>query len=155
MYRRVIIILIVLVGISVSGLSIRSEDLDQDKYINVEIKGEVERPGVYELKLGSKLSDLLDQAGLKKDGDTSQYSLNSVLYNSEVIVIGKHKKDLISINSADLEELMSLPGIGKSIAQRIIDYRNIYGSFNYLEELKNVNGIGDGKFNKIREYICL
>ena len=46
MYRRVIIILIVLVGISVSGLSIRSEDLDQDKYINVEIKGKVERPGV-------------------------------------------------------------------------------------------------------------
>ncbi|MBP5279903.1 MAG: ComEA family DNA-binding protein [Erysipelotrichaceae bacterium] len=123
--------------------------------MSVEIKGEVVNPGVYELILGSTLEDLFKEAGLKSDADTSMYAHSEVLHNSQVIVIKKHKSDLISINTADLDQLITLPGIGKSIAQRIIDYRNLYGSFNYLEELKNVNGIGDGKFNKIKEYICL
>ena len=155
MYRRLIIILVSLLIVLFNVINIRKDDLQEDKYIKVEIKGEVERPGIYELKLGSKLEDLFNVAVIREDGDISQYSLNTVLYNSQVIVIGKHKDDLISINTADLKQLMSLPGIGESIARRIIEYRNTYGSFNYLEELKNVNGIGDVKFNKIKEYICL
>ena len=155
MYRRLIIILVSLLIVLLNVINIRKDDLQEDKYIKVEIKGEVERPGIYELKLGSKLEDLFNEAVIREDGDISQYSLNTVLYNSQVIVIGKHKDDLISINTADLKQLMSLPGIGESIARRIIEYRNTYGSFNYLEELKNVNGIGDVKFNKIKEYICL
>ena len=155
MYRRLIAFAIVLLSIFLSGIIIEKEDLNKEKYISVEIKGEVENPGVYELILGSTLEDLFKEAGLKSDADTSMYAYSEVLHNSQVIVIKKHKSDLISINTADLDQLITLPGIGKSIAQRIIDYRNLYGSFNYLEELKNVNGIGDGKFNKIKEYICL
>ena len=155
MYRRLIAFAIVLLSIFLSGIVIEKEDLNKEKYISVEIKGEVVNPGVYELILGSTLEDLFKEAGLKSDADTSMYAYSEVLHNSQVIVIKKHKSDLISINTADLDQLITLPGIGKSIAQRIIDYRNLYGSFNYLEELKNVNGIGDGKFNKIKEYICL
>lgn len=155
MYRRLIAFAIVLLSIFLSGIVIEKEDLNKEKYISVEIKGEVENPGVYELILGSTLEDLFKEAGLKSDADTSMYAYSEVLHNSQVIVVKKHKNDLISINTADLDQLITLPGIGKSIAQRIIDYRNLYGSFNYLEELKNVNGIGDGKFNKIKEYICL
>lgn len=150
-----IIIIIALVMVLMNAADIQSEDLSKERYITVEIKGEIEKPGIYELILGSSLQDLLDIAILKEDADTSQYSLNTVLYNSQVIVIGRHRNDLISINSADLDELITLPGIGSSIAQRIIDYRNTYGSFNNLEELMNVKGIGYGKFNKIKEYICL
>ena len=132
-----------------------SEDLDEDRFIEVEIKGEVENPGIYQLKLGSSIKDLFDMATLKEDAEVSQYSFNSILYNCQVIVVGKQKNKLISINSAEYDELITLPGIGPSLARRIIEYRKIYGSFNNLEELKNVNGIGESKFNKIREYICL
>ncbi len=155
MYRRLIIILITAMMISLSGVNLKKQDLNNDRYIQVEIRGEVENPGIYELKLGSSLDDLLERAVVKKDGDISQYALNMILHNTQVIVIGKTRSDLISINTAALEELTSLPGIGEKIAQRIIDYRNTYGCFNYLEELMNVNGIGENKFNKIREHICL
>ena len=65
------------------------------------------------------------------------------------------KQKLISINSADIDELCSLPGIGPSIAQRIIDYRNDIGSFLNIEQIKEVKGIGDGKFERIKELITL
>ena len=155
MYWRVILLLTMTILISSLIVNIEREDPSKDRYISVEVKGEVKDPGIYEMKLGSTLADLLNEAHLKEEGDTSQYSLNTVLYNKQVIVIGKHKDGLLSINSADLYELVSLPGIGPSIAEKIIEYRNIYGSFNNLEELMNVNGIGYGKFSKLKEYICL
>lgn len=61
--------------------------------------------------------------------------------------------ELISINSASAETLRSIPGIGEVIARRIIDYRNQFGSFEDLEDLKRVNGIGDKKIEIIKRYI--
>ncbi len=155
MYRRLTVFLIALVSVFFSGINITNENFNEERFIEVEIKGEVENPGIYQLKLGSSIKDLFDRAILKDDAEVSQYSFNTVLYNSQVIVVGKHKNKLVSINAAQLEELMTLPGIGEALAERIIDYRRIYGSFNNLEELKNVNGIGENKYNKIKEYICL
>lgn len=62
---------------------------------------------------------------------------------------------LININTASVEELMTLDGIGEVIAQRIVDYRNEHGKFNSIEEIKNVSGIGDKKFEKIKDRICV
>ena len=61
----------------------------------------------------------------------------------------------VNINTADLEELKSLPGIGDVIAQNIIDYREENGSFTQLEDLKNVTRIGDKIFESISESITL
>ena len=61
---------------------------------------------------------------------------------------------LISLNSATKEELQTLPGIGPSIAQRIIDYRES-STFQTLEQIKDVKGIGEALFNKIKDKICL
>ena len=78
------------------------------------------------------------------------------LYHKEVIVIPKKKKKpLISINSAEIEELVLLPGIGEKTAEKIIEYRIQYGSFLKLEDIMNVNGIGKAKYEKIKEYISL
>lgn len=61
----------------------------------------------------------------------------------------------VNINTADLSQLKTLPGIGDSTAQKIIDYRKENGKFNLIEDIKNVKGIGDSKFEKIKEYITI
>ena len=61
----------------------------------------------------------------------------------------------VNINTADLTELCRLPGIGESKAQAILDYRDENGPFTYPEEIKNVNGIGDGIYEKIAPQIIL
>lgn len=61
----------------------------------------------------------------------------------------------ISINTADKADFMALPGIGEVLALRIIAYREEHGSFTYLEELMNVEGIGEGRMEEIMEYITI
>ena len=62
---------------------------------------------------------------------------------------------LLNLNEATKEELESLPGIGRVLAQRILDYREAYGDFLALEELTNVEGIGEGKLEEIRDLITV
>ena len=64
-------------------------------------------------------------------------------------------KGKININKASVDELKLLPGIGETLAERIIAYRNEHGDFQSVEEIKNVNGIGDGKMAQIIKYITV
>lgn len=68
---------------------------------------------------------------------------------------GNSKSGLININTANETELDSLPGIGPSIAAKIINYREENGDFASIEDIKNVNGIGDSKFEELRDLICV
>ena len=61
----------------------------------------------------------------------------------------------MNINSANQEELETLPGVGPALAVRIIEYRNSNGKFEKVEDVQNVKGIGDSKFTNIKEYICI
>ncbi len=61
----------------------------------------------------------------------------------------------ININEADLQDLISIPGIGAKTANAIIEYRHTHGPFQSIEEIKNVKGIGDKKFNRIKNYIVV
>lgn len=93
--------------------------------------------------------------GLLENGDDSSLSYTQVLKDKDVIVIPEKKEQpKISINSATQEELQTLSGIGPSIASRIIEYRK-NNTFQTLEQIKEVKGIGDGLFNKIKDDICL
>nr|WP_300939992.1 helix-hairpin-helix domain-containing protein [uncultured Dubosiella sp.] len=77
--------------------------------------------------------------------------------HDELIVIPTRNEQtarLVSINTATSEELQTLSGIGPAMAQRIIDYRQAQ-PFQTLEEIKNVKGIGEKMFEKIKEHICL
>lgn len=123
--------------------------------MQVEIKGAIQNPGVYTLKRNSSISSLIQMSGgLLENSDTSRISFNYILQDKDVVVPEKQDVKLISINSATLEELQTLPGIGPAIAQRIMEYRKS-NTFQSLEQIQNVKGIGPAMFNKIKDKICL
>lgn len=124
--------------------------------MQVEIKGAIQNPGVYTLKRNSSISSLIQMSGgLLENSDTSRISFNYILNDKDVVVIPeKQEGKLISINSATLEELQTLPGIGPAIAQRIVEFRKS-NTFQSLEQIQNVKGIGPTMFNKIKDKICL
>lgn len=78
---------------------------------------------------------------------------NNVIIQDKTSNKGGNKK--VNINEANQSDLQTLPGIGESIASRIIEYRNQNGKFNQIEDLQNVKGIGDSKFANIKEYITV
>ncbi len=156
MYRRLIILLLLLSISFFYSVRVGSYDPDEEKTIKVEVRGMVEDEGMIQLPSGSTVDDLLKKIKLTADADISCLSYSEVLYDGQIIVIPETKKvELISINSAGLEKLMTLPGIGRSTAEKIIAYREENGSFYSLEDLMNVKGIGKKKFEKIRGFICL
>lgn len=124
--------------------------------IHVEIKGAVKNPGVYTLKWKDTVESLIKASGgLLENAEDSTISYVQVLQDKDVVVIReKSKTTLVSINSASQEELETLPGIGPAIAKRIIEYRKNQ-SFQTLEQVKEVKGIGEALFEKIKEQICL
>lgn len=155
MIRKIFLIVFIMFSVVFNTIKVSSND-PEDKLIQVEIKGAVERPGVYEIERGSSLEDLLNTAIPADSADLSGFSLSSNLFNGEIIVVPEiSTAKLVSINSAGIDELCSLPGIGPALAMRIIDYRNRYGSFSSIEDLMNVKGIGNAKFAKIKQLITL
>lgn len=135
---------------------IKVDNYKNEESITIEIKGDIKEDTVLTVDRGTCLDDVMDKLDLNEDADLSTLSISKPLKDNEIIVIPKAKENkLISINSADIDELILLPGIGESTAFRIIEYRELNGGFKTLEELLNVKGIGDKKFAKIRELICL
>lgn len=122
--------------------------------IQVEVKGHVQKPAVYEVIRGSTISELLDLAGLYEDSDLSTINQTQILHHQDVLTIQKKSSQLIHINTATLTELCTLPGIGEATAQKIIEYRNLQ-LFQTLEDLMNVKGIGSKKFENLRGKIAL
>ena len=125
--------------------------------IKVAVRGEVINEGIYEVENYTTIKDLLDLAILKDEADISGINLNNNLHDKDVIFIPKvnNNEIKISINTSNIESLIMIPGIGESTAKKIIEYRDEYGFFNSLEEIKNVKGIGDKKYEKIKDHIRL
>lgn len=134
-------------------------DLKQYKRttLTVEIKGEVETPGIYELDYNAKVKDLIDQSGgLLDTADISGINQSKNLRNQDVIVIEKkQEQSKISINAANLNQLCSIPGVGPSTAQKIIDYREEHGPFQAIEDIQKVAGIKEKTYLKMKDYIRL
>lgn len=146
----------------------------QEDKINITIDGEVQKPGTYQLAPGSLIVDAINLAGGLTNnanldlinfglGDTITNEQNifipsqAVVIDENIIVenaISINNFGLININQASLDELTTLNGIGPVTAQKIIDYR-LDNPFDTIEEIKEVKGIGDGIFGKIKDEITI
>lgn len=135
------------------------ETLVETATIVVDVKGNVVSPGVYTLPEGSRVQDAVNAAGGFSEGeDGLQLNLAKKLTDGEMIVVGaaqQQQQNLININTAEAEELDRLPGIGEVLSQRILQYREQYGFFDTIEDLKNVQGIGNSLFEKIKDLITV
>lgn len=150
----------------------KQELLNVENKIVVEIKGQVNNPNIYYLKEDSIIDDLIVAAGgLKENANTSKINRAEQLQDHQSIYIPSNEEtqnsieetvsevnnqsdsNLININSASVSELDDLPGIGPSKAQAIITYREENGPFKSIEEIKNVSGIGQSSFEKIKDLI--
>lgn len=139
--------------------------------ITVDIEGAVKKPGVYSFKAGSVIQDAINAAeGLSENADNELLAKNinlaEALSNNQKISIPikveaapavagtTETQGKININIASLAELDSLPGIGPVYAQRIIDYRQ-KKSFSTLEEIMEIQGIGEKTFEKFKDLITI
>lgn len=147
----------------------------EDKTIVVEIKGQVKKPDVYTVNENSIINDLIDLAGgitenadlkninrAKKLQDHEMIYIadkndNNINYNqsSDSIITLVENETLVNINTATEDKLKTLTGIGESKAKSIIEYREQNGGFKNIEEIKNVTGIGEKMFDKIKESITV
>jgi len=173
----------------------KKRDIVNDK-IQVDIKGEINKPGIYEVSKNSRVIDVIHLAGdLSENADTSVINLSKKVYDEMVIIIYSKdevnefkktkeiekqvedkciKKDedslennacinstinnssnKISINTASVDELKNLTGIGEKKAKDIVNYREKNGPFKAIEDIMKVNGIGENNFAQIKENITL
>ncbi len=148
------------------------------KTITVFISGEVKNPGVVAIDAEKRLSDAVNELGgttenadlnkvnlamklkdeshyiIPKIGDNSE-SHNKETFENNIENDLNDKNNLININAASIQELDALPGVGEATANKIVNYREEKGKFNSIEEIKNVNGIGDKKYEELKTLISI
>lgn len=157
----------------------KEENNITNKEITVYVSGAVNKPGIVTLNEGDRLATAVEKVG----GTTPKADLNGINMaiklkdemhyiiprigevvkdsESEVISYGNFnqaessKTSQININTATIEELDKLPGVGEATANKIVNHRSESGEFKSIEEIKNVNGIGDKKFEEMKNLICV
>ncbi|KUK37203.1 MAG: competence protein ComEA [Thermacetogenium sp.] len=161
----------------------KQEDEQPAKRLAVHVAGAVSRPGVYFFDEGCRVNDAVREAQPLPDADVDSLNLARRLVDGERIYVPKVGEapetaagaalsgmaagsggalsgagiagGKININTASAAELESLPGIGPTLAQRIVDYRSTHGPFKAPEDLMNVSGIGTGRYEQIKDLITI
>lgn len=152
--------------------AVLSEEVPEEKIeedIYVDISGQVKKPGVYKVISGTRLFDVIEMAGgLTQKADKDGFNQAEVVSDGQKIIIpakgevdvpaaisGSAASGLININTADSAALQEIPGVGPATADKIIAYRNENGSFGSKEDIKNVSGIGDKTYEKMKDKITI
>lgn len=159
---------------------IEEENIDGEEEIVIHIIGAVNKEGIVKLKSGDRISDAIEKAGgATENADLSKINLAYIVEDGQKINIPNKDEEntnteyittdsgnaiveneqsseeigKVNINTATQTELETLPGIGPSTALKIIQYREENGKFDSIEDIKNVSGIGDVKYENIKDYI--
>ena len=169
---------------NIANLEVVNEIAEEKEKIAVHITGEVKKEGIIYLNQGARIVDAIKEAGGEtKQADLSQVNLAYELQDGQKIYIPNKKEKIsqyitensgnniiiedsntstqkggsgkVNINTANQSELDRLPGIGPSLAERIIEYREENGNFKNIEDLQNVKGIGDAKFADIKDKVTV
>ena len=157
-------------------IKINKKNIYENEII-IHITGEVNNPGIVILKENSRIVDAIEAAGgITNEGSLDKVNLAYILSDGQKIYIPKinEEKNIVSddageniiqnndnsitkinINTASLIQIQNLPGIGKSMAEKIIKYRNENGKFEKIEDLKKISGIGDAKLKNLIDYIYI
>ena len=158
------------------------EEEEEVEEIVLHIIGAVKNPGIVKIKEGSRIVDVIEAAGgVTEDADISKINLAYIVEDGQKIFVpsitdeiteeteyvtsesgdniivddNEGENVMVNINKATQTELETLPGIGPAMALRIIEHREENGTFENIEEIKNVKGIGDAKFENIKNNICV
>lgn len=162
----------------------KKEDINQEEQIVVHIAGQVNKPGIVKIQEGARIADIIESAGgLAQEADITNINLAYIVEDGQKIVIPSKQEmekeeyrstqsgetisqdnknteksggnEMVNINKANQSELEQLQGIGPSTALKIIEYRKENGNFNSIEDIKNVPGIGDAKYEAIKDNISV
>ena len=153
----------------------QQSEITQEMFLYVYICGAVKHPDVYQLPEGSRIKDVIQKAGgFSENADQIRVNLAEKVEDGQQIYIpkegekvesgvltdseqesGNQKEAKIDLNTATREQLMTLPGIGASKADAILTYREEHGSFQKIEDLKEISGIKDGVFQKLKDLIIV
>jgi competence protein ComEA len=156
-----------------SGEAVILRPVPTETPVIVHISGAVPRPGVYALPQGARVQDAISAAGgFLAEAEKSQINLAALLEDGEKLdipfiegalpivatpgpTVVAVTTELININTASAAELDTLPSIGPSLAQRIIEYREQNGPFASIEDIINVPGIGSGNYERFKDMITV
>ena len=169
-----IALLVWVVARNPSGQAVTLRPVPTERPIVVHITGAVPRPGVYALAQGARVQDGISAAGgflaianktginlarLLEDGEQLDIPYLEgeapIVLDDPQVTEAPSSSELININTASQTELETLPGIGPTTAQKIIQYREANGPFVNIEDIINVSGIGPGTFERIKDLITV
>ncbi len=172
-------ILLILIGILIAGVIALTTAPPRGEPITllppptplpiiVDVEGAVSHPGPIQIPAASRVQDALEAAGGPlPDADLTSLNLAAPLVDGTQILVPGHtqptqpatanpaSQTLINLNTASVDELATLPGIGPATAQRIVDYRTQFGAFTTLEDLTQVFGIGPATLAQIKDLITV
>lgn len=174
-------ITIIPASIEKNDVNLRDTVIFEEEYLVFHIAGAVHKPGVYQLPKGNRIIDAVKAAGdAAENANLDAINLAAPIYDGQKIVIPyliaandlenkagigtdlnllqqyyPQNNNLLNINLSTAKELESLDGIGPVLAERIVEYRKNNGQFKTKEEIKNVAGIGEKKYETIKELITV
>lgn len=145
------------------------------KEITIYVTGAVNKPGLVKVAEGARAADAINACGgLLPIADSEKINLAQNLKDGQQLKVPEKERsnsnvdkskadmsknggsgELVNINTADEKVLDTLPGIGPAMAKRIIEYRETEGLFQSIEDIKKIRGIGDAKFEKLKDKICI